>query len=281
MKALIIYTDHQPTSIIAPCIHAASSLATSDLLAFGSINIPKGIHTLHHYPNHNKAPLFKIAKIASRYARDYNHIILHSDPIGIELGSYLSGLTNKPIITHVSEIQNNLIKCHHKFEILTLEYSQGILCIQGLYFRNKIPGDVKQTHSYLDKSSSVNITHKTNISIACGGGTNTDTFSKIQKLARQYNTTLYCSKPILDRGSLPFNHLIGISNQSTDTPLYIAFGISGDDYHMLGVKSPIIIAINNDPNAPIFQYAHYGYIGKIEDILPHFQKHKFYLDIIA
>ncbi len=60
-----------------------------------------------------------------------------------------------------------------------------------------------------------------------------------------------------------------MTGQSVNPQLYIAFGISGSMQHIIGMKdSRCIIAINKDPNAPIFNYSHYGIVDNIDIFLP-------------
>jgi electron transfer flavoprotein alpha subunit len=90
-----------------------------------------------------------------------------------------------------------------------------------------------------------------------------------QKLAVALNGTLSCSRPIADLGWLPPECQVGISGLTVRPKIYLALGISGSSQHLDGMRdSQIIIAINNDPSAPIFQVAHYGVIGDVHEIIP-------------
>jgi electron transfer flavoprotein alpha subunit len=90
-----------------------------------------------------------------------------------------------------------------------------------------------------------------------------------QKLAVALNGTLSCSRPIADLGWLPPECQVGISGLTVRPKIYLALGISGSSQHLDGMRdSRTIIAINNDPNAPIFQVAHYGVIGDVHEIIP-------------
>lgn len=92
----------------------------------------------------------------------------------------------------------------------------------------------------------------------------------IKKLAIQAGAAIGSSRPVAETlRYLPLNRYVGMSGQKFNGNLYIACGISGAGQHLKGIKdATTIVAINNNPNAPIFKNADYGIIGNIEEILP-------------
>ena len=91
----------------------------------------------------------------------------------------------------------------------------------------------------------------------------------MEELAKILGAVLACSRPIVDKGWLPTDRQIGSSGKTVKPKLYIAIGISGAFQHVLGMKnSDLVIAINKDPNAPIFSFADYGIVDDLFKIVP-------------
>ena len=91
----------------------------------------------------------------------------------------------------------------------------------------------------------------------------------VEKLAQVLGAELAASRPICDNGWLPMERQIGSSGQTVAPKAYFAIGISGAIQHLVGMKgAKAIIAINRDPEAPIFEIAHYGIVGDLFEIVP-------------
>jgi electron transfer flavoprotein alpha subunit len=106
--------------------------------------------------------------------------------------------------------------------------------------------------------------------VAVGRGVKeAENIALIQKLADAMGAELAASRPICDAGWLPMERQVGSSGQTVGPKLYVAIGISGAIQHLVGMKgSRTIVAINKDPNAPIFEVADYGIVGDLFQVVP-------------
>jgi electron transfer flavoprotein alpha subunit len=96
-----------------------------------------------------------------------------------------------------------------------------------------------------------------------------ENISLVQDLASALGAELAASRPICDNGWLPMERQVGSSGQSVAPKLYLAVGISGAIQHLVGMKgSQCVVAINKDPDAPIFEIADYGIIGDLFEVVP-------------
>jgi len=94
-------------------------------------------------------------------------------------------------------------------------------------------------------------------------------FHLVEQLAHLMGAAVAASRPVVDVGWAPYERQVGLSGKTVAPRLYVACGISGANHHVVGMKdSRAVVAINQDPHAPIFQMADVKMVGDVHQILP-------------
>lgn len=107
---------------------------------------------------------------------------------------------------------------------------------------------------------------ETDCLVCVGAALKDESLEKYRELARLLGGKLGCTRPVVDRETLPYKLQVGQSGVMIKTKLYIGFGISGAVNHVSGVKADTFVAVNIDPDATIFHYCDYGIVGDMDEV---------------
>ena len=144
-----------------------------------------------------------------------------------------------------------------KVEKIKIPYNQVESKVQILEIKKKAPQELK--------------IEEADIIVAIGRGLKKkEDIKLIESLAYAIGGVVGCSRSIAaDLKWLTEEHWVGLSGHKVKPKLYVAIGISGQAQHIAGIRdAKTIIAINNDPNAPIFKMCDYGFVGDLYEIVP-------------
>ncbi len=148
------------------------------------------------------------------------------------------------------------------------EHKGDIVCIPV----NLVAGDLRLVvaETLREASHGMDLA-QADVIISGGYGMGTpEGFALLKELAGCFNNSaIGASRKVVDLGWIPYEHQVGQTGRTVRPKLYIACGISGAIQHRVGMsKSGTIIAINKDPEAPIFKFAHHGIVGDVYQIVP-------------
>lgn len=131
------------------------------------------------------------------------------------------------------------------------------------------PGAITFEKTILPEAGDVDITQQ-DVLVAVGRGIQQkDNVEMAEELAEKLGGAVCASRPVVDQGWLPPTRQVGKSGMTVKPKLYLALGISGAPEHQEGMKgADLIIAVNTDPKAPIFDVAHYGAEIDALELLP-------------
>ena len=303
MKTLVV-VDHNNNKLdksTLNTINAAIQLENVDLLVLSDsckdicnelINI-KNINNI--FINENDEFKNQLAEDSANFIaenfKDYTNILFSNTSNGKNIAPRLAGLLDTMIIPDVIEIVdkqtfkrpiyagNAIATCKSKNKI-------NIITIRATAFEEAETGSenvgeireignltinnlTKYLNSELTKSERPELT-SADIVVSGGRGLGSaENFQILEKLADKLGAAMGASRAAVDAGYVPNDYQVGQTGKVIAPQLYIAVGISGAIQHLAGMKdSKVIVAINKDEDAPIFQIADYGLVGDLFEIIP-------------
>lgn len=243
-------------------------------------------HTGYAHPlAENYAPLI------ARYGKDFNAILAPATTFGKNLLPRVAALLNVGQISDVIEIVSAdtfkrpiyagnaiaTVKSNDAIKVMTV---RATAFPKAARTTSNAPVEKIEAESICDKVSFVrleasesNRPELTSARIVISGGRglgSAENFKRyLEPVAKKLNAAIGASRVAVDSGYVPNDYQVGQTGKIVAPELYIAVGISGAIQHLAGMKeSKIIVAINKDENAPIFEVSDYGLVGDLFQILP-------------
>ncbi len=235
-----------------------------------------------------------IAALIAALANDYTHVLAPANTFGKNILPRVSGLLDWPMISDVTEIHDDHtfsrpIYAGNAFIKVKVNVNNMLLTIRATAFESDIseqsaaPITIINTIEDLKLSEFIKLeAHQsirpdlTTADIVISGGRglqSKENFAMLERIADKLHAAVGASRAAVDAGFVPNDYQVGQTGKIVAPKLYIAVGISGAIQHLAGMKdSKIIVAINKDPDAPIFQVADYGLVGDLFKVLPELEE---------
>jgi len=232
-----------------------------------------------------------VAPLIAELAKNYDYVLTAATTFGKNILPRAAALMNLALIADVSKIISAdtferpiyagnaiaTVKSSDRIKMLTIrttafalakESDSPLASIQNV--STVIANSLSRfEHQSLTQSARPELTAARVVISGGRGLKSAENFHLLEKIADRLNAAVGASRAAVDAGFAPNDYQVGQTGKVVAPDLYIAVGISGAIQHLAGMKdSKVIVAINNDPEAAIFQVADYGLVGDLFRILP-------------
>ena len=302
--SILVIAEHNHNEIQAPTLHTITAGAeiggdvtvlvaghNADKAAEAAAKIA-GVKAVFHAdaPEYANGVAENLVPLIANLAGDYTHILAPATTYGKNI---LPGVAAKLDVAQISDIIR--VDSPDTFQrpiyagnaLATVQSGEAVKVITirttafepaaesgGSASVSKIDatGDAKKSNFVKSELSSSDRPELTSAKIVVSGGRGMQdgaNFAMLEKIADKLNAAVGASRAAVDAGFVPNEYQVGQTGKVVAPDLYIAVGISGAIQHLAGMKdSKIIVAINKDEEAPIFQVADYGLVADLFEAIP-------------
>jgi len=181
----------------------------------------------------------------------------------IYAGKVYATVTFKDSVPQIATARPNVLELNEPDESRSVEVVDAEFSLDDSHLKTKVAEVIQE------EGAKVDLTEAERIVSGGRGMKGPENYKILEELADIINATVGASRSAVDAGWRPHSDQVGQTGKVVSPNLYIACGISGAIQHLAGMStSKYIVAINKDPEAPIFQKADYGVVGDLFDIVP-------------